>query len=446
MVYCTIGIFSPCGKASKLYGMRLPQSLTRFLFACTVRFLTIGSAILLLGMVPVSAGATTTQLVCTPTVLRFGQIVVGQTETLLVTMKNTGQTSVTVSGATASNSEFTTSDLTLPLVLAAGQSVDVSVNFTPTALGWTGGAIKFSSNASNATLPLEVAGTGMRSEAVTASPSTVSFGSVAMGNSAMVPVVLENNRSWKVTLSGPQTTSSEFSMSGPTFPVTLDAGQRVTLNLTFAPQATGVTGGSLFVSNPGLTIPLTGTGTTTSSQLTITPPTLNFGSVPDGTTATQSINLSAVGSNVTITSSSSSSSQFVLEGASFPLTISAGQRVSFNVAFTPKSSGTISAALSFSSNASSTGTLEALSGIGTATQYSVNLSWNASSGVAGYNVYRSTASNGTYSKISSTLDANTAYTDSTVVSGQTYYYAATSVNSSGQESALSTPPVGAAVP
>jgi fibronectin type 3 domain-containing protein len=44
------------------------------------------------------------------------------------------------------------------------------------------------------------------------------------------------------------------------------------------------------------------------------------------------------------------------------------------------------------------------------------------------------------------VNPNTAYTDSTVVSGQTYYYAATSVNSSGQESALSTPPVEAAIP
>ena len=428
--------------------MRLPQSLTRFLFARTVRcFLTIGLAIPLLGMVPVSAGAATAQLVCTPGNLRFGKIVVGQTETLLVTVTNTGQTSVTVSGTTASNSEFTTSDLTLPLVLAAGQGVDVKVSFTPTALGWTGGAIKFSGNASNATLTFEVAGTGVSSEAVTASPSTVSFGQVAIGTSATLPVVLTNVRSGKVTLSALQTTGSEFSVSGPSLPLTLAGGQSVTLKATFTPQAAGIANGSVFLAGPGLgqNVLFAGAGTAVA-QLTITPSALNFGSVPDGTTATQSISLAAVGSNVTITSSSSSSSQFVLEGASFPLTISAGQRVSFNVAFTPKSSGTISAALSFSSNASSTGTLEALSGIGTATQYSVNLSWNASSGVAGYNVYRSTASNGTYSKISSTLDANTAYTDSTVVSGQTYYYAATSVNSSGQESALSTPPVGAAVP
>jgi fibronectin type 3 domain-containing protein len=44
------------------------------------------------------------------------------------------------------------------------------------------------------------------------------------------------------------------------------------------------------------------------------------------------------------------------------------------------------------------------------------------------------------------LNANTAYTDSTVVTGLTYYYEATSVNASGQESSLSTPAVQATVP
>ena len=429
--------------------MRLPQSIIRSLFTRTVHLLTIGLAIQLLCMVPVSAGATA-QLVCTPTSLRFGSVIVGQTETLPITLANTGQTSVTVSGTRVSNSEFTISQVSLPLILLAGQSVDVSVSFAPKALVWTGGTVNFSSNASNASLSIEVSGAGVSSEAVTASPSIVSFGQVAMGTSATATVVLKNSHPWKVTLSAVQTTGSEFSMRGSTFPLILGAGQSVDLNVTFAPQLAGLTYGNLFISGPGLAIPLTGTGGgTAAGQLTITPAPLNFGSVPDGTTATQSISLSAVGSSVTISSSSSSSSQFVLDGASFPVTIPAGQSVSFNVAFTPKSSGTVSGSLSFTSNASSSGTLESLTGIGTnstATQYSVNLSWNASSDVMGYNVYRSTAANGTYSKINSSVNSNTAYTDSTVISGQTYYYAATSVNSSGQESARSTPPVGAAVP
>jgi len=105
-------------------------------------------AILLLGMVSVGASAATSQLAFTPTNLGFGAVVAGQTKTLLVTLTNSGQSSVTVSGIAVGKSEFTTSNLSLPLVLLAGQSVDLSVSFTPTAMGWTGGTIKFSSNTS----------------------------------------------------------------------------------------------------------------------------------------------------------------------------------------------------------------------------------------------------------------------------------------------------------
>ncbi|MGC2538079.1 MAG: choice-of-anchor D domain-containing protein [Candidatus Sulfotelmatobacter sp.] len=449
MVRCTVVIFSLALKRFKLNGMRLPQSIIHSRFIRRIHFLTISLAIALLGIVPVSAGAATAQLVCTPAELRFGSVVVGQTETLLVTVTNTGQTSLTVSGLVVSNPEFSASGLSLPMVLLAGQSVDVSVSFTPTSLSWTSGSLHFSSNASNSNLTLGVAGAGVSSEAVNASPSIVSFGPVAMGTSTTVPVVLKNDRPWNVTLLAAQIMGSEFSIGGPGLPLSLKPGQSVTLNVTFAPQSAGMTGGSLFISGPeAATIPLTGTGTTSSnsSKLTVAPAPLNFGDVPVGTTQTLPITMSAVGASVTVSSAGSSSSQFVLSGASFPFTIAAGQSVSFNVAFTPQSSGTISGSLSFASNASSSGTLESLTGIGTATQYSVNLSWNPSSDVMGYNVYRSTAANGKYSKINSSVNPNTAYTDNTVVSGQTYYYAATSLNSSGQESSLSTPPVGAAVP
>ncbi len=322
--------------------MRLPQSLLRYLSVCKVNFLTIGIATALVAMVSVSARAATPQLACTPANINFGTIVLDQAGTLPVTVTNQGTTSVTVSGIVVNSSVFTTSSLALPLVLPAGQSVGLSITFTPTARGWTYSTIDISSNASNPTLVLAVQGAGVRSAFATSMPATMSFGQVAMGTSSTLPVVITNTKSSSLTVSGLQTTGSGFSISGPALPLTLAVGQSVTLSVNFAPQAAGADTGIVLVSGPGVVIPLTGTGTSP--------------------------------------------------------------------------------------------------------QYSVNLFWNSSSGVVGYNVYRSTAANGTYSKVNSTVDANTAYTDGTVVSGQTYYYAATSVNSSGQESARSTPPVPATVP
>jgi cephalosporin-C deacetylase-like acetyl esterase len=128
----------------------------------------------------------------------------------------------------------------------------------------------------------------------------------------------------------------------------------------------------------------------------------------------------------------------VLSGISLPATIPAGQSASFTVTFTPTASGTASASLSFSSNASNSPAVQSLTGTGTAaTQHTVDLSWTASADAVGYNLYRGQVSGGPYTMINTALDGTTSYIDSTVVSGQTYYYVATAVNSESQESGYS---------
>jgi hypothetical protein len=422
--------------------MRLPQSIIRYRFFSfrTFHLLTIGLAISLFGLVPVIAAAGTPQFTAAPSDLHFRGVGIGETETLIATVTNNGPTKVTVAAITSSNPVFTPSPLSLPVVLAVGQSLDVSVNFTPTATGWTSGKIKFSSAGSNARPVFNVDGGGESGEALSVNPPSVAFGQVAVGSSSSVPVVLKNTRSRNVPIPAIQMTGSEFSMTGANFPMSLAAGQSVTLNIIFKPQSAGLTGGSLALFGPWIAIPLTGTGATTvNGQLSVAPTPLSFGSVPVGATQSQSITMSATGASVTVSSAASSNSQFKLDGASYPLTIAVGQPVSFNVLFTPKNSGEQSGALSFVSNASTAKTVESLSGTGTVTPYSVNLWWNSSTDVVGYNVYRSSAANGTFAKINPTLNPTTAYTDSTVASGSTYYYAATSVNSAGMESSRSAP-------
>ena len=424
--------------------MRLPQSGLPYLSTRVFSIITIA---LFVAAVSLCARATTAQLSCTPSSVRFGSVLLGHSETQVLSLTNSGPTSVTVSTVNLGGTEFRASGFALPLILPAGKSVALNVTFSPTKTGWTGAVATFTSNASNSVLKVELEGTGATSETLGASPSSVSFGQVAVGGSSTRSVVVTNLRSYKVTISAFQATGSGFSVTGPALPITLNSGQSITLHSTFAPRSAGTSGGSVFFPGPGLDVPLSGMGTiTTAGKRSVAPAPVNFGDVTVGTTRTQPITLSASVASVTVFSDASSNSQFVLEGASFPFTIPAGHSVQYNVSFTPKASGTVSGSLAFSSNAVSSPMKEPLTWIGTALQHSVNLFWNASAGVAGYNVYRSTSSTGTYIRINSTLDANTAYTDTSVVSGQTYYYEATAVNSSGQESARSTPPVQASIP
>ena len=660
---CTAAIYPPTRRAPTLGDMCLPRIITQSLSPRKIHSLIIDIAILLLGIASVGASVSASQLVCTPSRLGFGAVVVGQTSTSLVAVTNTGQTSMTLSEIIAGDAQFTASaasNSNLPLIVPAGQSINVNVSFTPASTGWTGRKITFSSNGGNDILSFQVGGTGVNSEAVTASPSFVTFGQVALGSKSTVPVVLTNARSWNVTLAGIQTMGGEFSLSGPTFPLTLGGGHSVTVNVTFAPHSAGMVGSRLLVSgpqalvvpltgagatsvqsappppptsapgklsasisslnftnvpvgssqpqsitltnsggsiltisqagltgsssftvsglalpvalpagqstsfavvfapasggnasgnltfssnasnpsmtlplsgsavmpgqlianpaslafgsvqsganatltdsltntggtsvtisqatvtgtgfsisglsfpmvlnpgasvtfsavfapqsalngiggisvtstasNPSLTVPLSGTGTA-QGQLTVAPTALNFGSAAVGTTVTQTSSLSAGGASVTVSSASLSSAEFSLTGASFPMTIPAGQSVPVTLTFAPQSSGTANAALSVATNGGSTAT-QSLSGVGVApTQHSVSLSWaDSGSGVVGYNVFRGNASGGPYAQINSAPTTTAAYSDNTVVSGQTYYYVTTAVNGSGVESGYS---------
>ena len=421
--------------------MRLPPPISQFVPVRLINLLTRFAIISLLGVLPMHAAQRTEQLTCSTTALRFAKVGLGASETLPVNLTNNGSTAVTLSEINLSNAEFNASVGSLPTVLAAGQSVSVSVAFAPTTSGWTTGTVAFVSNASNPTLTLTVSGTGVNSPLLTATPSSVSFGSQTVGSTSTLPLVLTNTRKSAVSINALQTSGATFSITGPSLPLSLPAGQSVTFTVAFTPPSAATDAGSIFVQGPGLIVPLNGTGAAVVvGQLTIAPSALNFGNVTVGNTGNQTLNLSASGAAVTISSSASSSAQFSLTGTSFPITLAAGQSLSLDVAFTPQSSGAASGSVSFASNAGNSPPAEPLSGTGVTPVYTVGLSWTAStSDVAGYNVYRGPASTGPFSKINPSLNSATSYTDSTVAANQTYYYETTAVNSSNEESSPSTP-------
>jgi fibronectin type 3 domain-containing protein len=104
------------------------------------------------------------------------------------------------------------------------------------------------------------------------------------------------------------------------------------------------------------------------------------------------------------------------------------------VQFGPTATGAVAGSITVVSNATGSPATVALTGTGVVPP-SVTLGWTAStSTVSGYNIYRGTISGGPYVKVNSSLITTLAYTDTTVQSGTTYFYVATAVDSSGNES------------
>ncbi len=392
--------------------------------------------------IPLSAtGVAQGQLGSNPSSFSFGNIQVGTSKSLTDTLTNTGGTSLTISAATASGAGFSLSGLSLPLTLSAGQSTSFTVLFSPTASGAASGSVGITSTGSDSNLSIPLSGTGVAPGALAANPTTLAFGSVQVGNSSNLSETLTNTGGSTVTISQANLTGSVFSISGLSLPLNLAANQSVTFTATFTPTSGGAASGNLSVVstafNSPLNIALSGTGTA-AGQLAVSPTSLSFGNVVDGSSSSLSGSLKASGASVTITGAGLNNGEFMLSGISLPVTLTAGQSTPFTVTFTPQASGATSASLSFSSNAANSPTVQSMTGTGTTpVQQTVDLSWNASADAAGYNVYRGTVSGGPYTMINASLDGTTAYTDNTVASGQTYYYVTTAVNSQGQESGYS---------
>ena len=192
-----------------------------------------------------------------------------------------------------------------------------------------------------------------------------------------------------------------------------------------------------------------GNATSNAATLTVTASTLllnssstslSFGNVNVSSSGSQTVTLTNAGnSTITISNVTIAGAGFNATGVSSGLMLNPGQTATLNATFSPSASGNVTGSVMVASNATNSPDSIALAGTGVAAvNHSVALAWTAStSTVIGYNTYSGMASGGPYTKLTSSPMASTAYTDSTVQSGQTYYYVVTAVNSSNEESTYS---------
>ena len=201
---------------------------------------------------------------------------------------------------------------------------------------------------------------------------------------------------------------------------------RATLVIAIAAVLSGCGGGGSPIPSPA-----------PNPLLTVTPSSINFASVTVASIATQSLTLSNAGTGaVTVSQVIASGAAFTVNGPALPMTLGPGQTTSFRITFAPTTGGSATGTLTVTSNATASPLTETLSGTGA---HVVDLSWTASSssGVTGYNVYRSNTSEGQFNVINTSPVVGTSFEDSNVTAGQTYYYKTTAIGPGGVESAYS---------
>jgi hypothetical protein len=183
--------------------------------------------------------------------------------------------------------------------------------------------------------------------------------------------------------------------------------------------------------------------TTTSAAATLllnsSVSSLNFGNVNVSSSSAQNITMTNAGnSSVTIAQVMVAGAGFNSTGAS-GMTLAPGQTTALTSTFAPSASGAATGKITVSSNATNSPASVTLSGMGvTATAHTVALSWApAVTGVTGFRTYVSMVSGGPYVEMGSVPSTTLAYTDSSVQSGQTYFYVVTAVDASNNESLYS---------
>jgi hypothetical protein len=212
---------------------------------------------------------------------------------------------------------------------------------------------------------------------LSAGATTLSFGDVAVSNTAVQSLTVTNTGTAVVNVSQATITGAAFTVVSGTPSGAIQVGQSVTMQIQFAPTASGATSGAITVvsdaSNSPLAISLSGTGA--QAGLSVSPATWNFGNMTVGQSTSQSVKLTNTGnSNVVINMANVAGSAFGIAGLALPTTLPAGQSISFSAQFAPTAAGAATGSISFTDNAPNSPQTLTLSGTGVATSSTLGAS------------------------------------------------------------------------
>ena len=227
-------------------------------------------------MVSLSGTGVTPQLTMSAGTLAYGSVVLNRVSTKTLTLTSSGTAPLTVNSAAVSGAQFKLSGVIFPAILNSGQSLSLQVSFDPTVAGAASGSISISSNTHSGSPSLvSLSGTGVSSNPVlTLSSTSLRFGDDPVGTAATQSVSLTSTGNTAVTVSSTSLTGTGFSFSGATFPVTLNPGVGVSVQVKFDPTAGAASGTLTFTSNSTTgsksIVNLSGTGTTVQHQVSLT--------------------------------------------------------------------------------------------------------------------------------------------------------------------------------
>ncbi len=313
-----------------------------------------------------AAAALVCKLKAFPSRADFGNIIVGNTAELTVTVTNSGTQPCTITGLPVSGS--TAFSLlgapTPPTALGPGQNATFKVRYHPGSASSDTGTLTVDSDdpaTPHLAIPLTGAGVAQPACLLVATPAALDFGGVTPGDRSIMAVQLSATGSEPCSVTGARIRNGnpnfKASVSTPLFIFPAGSGGGFgggSVGVTYAPVAAGTDSDTLVISYSAgffggqpltLNVPLSGKSGT--RRLCVTPLHLHFGLVTPPATKSLPFTLSACGNaavNVTAMTIEQGGPPFTLSPSpALPIALPKGSSATQNVLASPASLSSASA-------------------------------------------------------------------------------------------------------
>ncbi|MET3808718.1 hypothetical protein ABIB25_005748 [Nakamurella sp. UYEF19] len=294
--------------------------------------------------------------------VNFGSVAVGTTAKATLTL--TATKALTVNGVSTA-APFGATLTGGAQTLAAGATIAIPVIFTPTTTGGTSGTVTVTTTAGD--VGFDLAGVGTQN-GLSANPAAVGFGTIATGSRKLLSVNIENTGTSAATITGTTLSAAPFTVTLPANGTVIQPGASVAASVSYAPTVARADSSSFTVtgSTGAVTVALTGSAVSGSSNLDLAPNPLVYGPVLIGTSSTKTFILSNTGNiNLTVTKAAPPTAPYetpnpLPEGQG----IEGGADVSQDVTFRPTAAGQAIGQYLFGSDDGQGPKAEAVQGVG----------------------------------------------------------------------------------
>ena len=219
----------------------------------------------------ITAPPPVVNLSITPVDLNFGNIYIGQSANQTITITNETSSTGVLTGDVGTLSDPFSVVSGGAFNLAPGQSVTVTVRYSPTTSGPASANLSITHNATNQTSPTKISlsGTGVSSTVLVISVTSTSndYGNVKVKKSKAVSFVVKNSGKANLSITSAITgiDASMFTITSGAGSKTIKPGKTLTIKVAFKPASTGSKSAILEIdsndpSTPILDISLIGTG------------------------------------------------------------------------------------------------------------------------------------------------------------------------------------------